>query len=327
MIFITGANGLVGSHIARFFLSNGVGPIVALKRANSNLSHLRKHSEKIDWVEGDILDVMLLEKQTRGAKAIIHCAGKVSFDKNDKQELYQVNVEGTKNIVNTCLKNNIPSLVFISSISTFGSIKTNGTISETYKKNTASLGSNYAITKYLAELEVWRGNMEGLRTVIVNPSVVIGPGNWQNSSVRLFDYVWKENVFTLDGHMNCVDARDVAEIIYRLYHLDINGEQFIINAERISYKDLFVQIARQFKKKPPGITVPRLALELFYGLDQCRSFITGKRALVTREIKNASKNALIYNNSKISKALDFSFRSVEETIEWTCKELCNGDYK
>jgi dihydroflavonol-4-reductase len=325
MIFITGATGLVGSHIARFFLANGEGPLVALKRGSSDLSHFDGFAEMITWVDGEILDVMLLEELTKGAKAIIHCAGKVSFDKNDKKELYQVNVEGTRNIVNTCLRNGIPNVLFVSSISTFGSIKTSGPILEKSKKNISTLSSNYAITKYLAELEVWRGNMEGLRTVIVNPSVVIGPGNWQNSSMRLFEYVWNGNIFTLDGHMNCVDARDVAEIIHRLYHLDISGEQFIINAERITYKDLFVQIARQFKKKPPLIKVPQAALDLVYRLDQCRSFITGKRALVTREIKNATKSSLLFNNSKIRSTLEFDFRPIDEAIRWTCQELQNRE--
>jgi dihydroflavonol-4-reductase len=323
MIFITGANGLLGSFIARSFILNGEESVVALKRANSDLSHLEGFNDKIQWVEGDILDMVLLEKQTIGVKAIIHCAGKVSFDKHDKEELYQVNVEGTKNIVNACLKNGIPNLLFVSSTSTFGSQKSNGTISECSKKNMASLSSNYAITKYLAELEVWRGNIEGLRTLIVNPSVVLGPGKWQNSSVRLFDYVWKENLFIVDGYMNCVDARDVAEIIYKLYQSNISGEQFIINAERISYKDLFVRIAMQFKKKPPGIKVPLPALELLHGLDQFRSFCTGKKAVVTREIKNAAKGTPHFNNSKIRKAIDFDFRSVEETIQWTCRELGN----
>lgn len=321
MIFITGANGLVGSFIVRSFLLKGTEKIVALKRTNSDLSQVQDFQDKIQWVDGDILDMLMLEQQTKEAKAIVHCAGMVSFNKKDKEELYSINVEGTKNIVNTCLKNSIPKLLFISSISTFVSHKSNGAISEHVKKNMSNLSSNYAITKYLAELEVWRGNIEGLQTVIVNPSVVLGPGKWQNSSMRLFDYVWKENLFTLGGHLNCVDARDVADIVYRLYQQNITGEQYIVNAERIAYKDLFDKIAKQFNKKPPIFKVPNIAIEVLYGLDQLRSFITGKKAVVTKEIKNAAKRSILFNSAKIKKELGFEFRSVEETIQWTCLKL------
>jgi dihydroflavonol-4-reductase len=325
MIFITGANGLLGSFIARAFLLNGNNNIVALKRPESDLSQVEDFKDQISWVDGNILDMLMLEQQTKEVEIFIHCAGKVSFDKNDKDELYNINVEGTKNVVNTCLKNNVPKLIFISSISTFGSQKSIGTISELSKKDIDNLGSNYAVTKYLAELEVWRGNIEGLETVIINPSVVLGPGNWQSSSVRLFDYVWKESLFAVNGHMNCVDVRDVADIVYRLCQMNIKSEQYIVNAERIAYKDLFVKIAKQFNKKPPRIVVPQLALEVLYGADQLRSFLTGKKAKVTKEIKNAAKGNQQFSSYKIKKALEFEFRPIEETIRWTCLEMHNKE--
>ena len=324
MIFITGANGFLGSFIVRTLLQKGVKNIVALKRENSDLSLVQDFANNINWVDGDILDMLLIEKYTKEASVVIHCAGKVSFDKSDKEVLYQVNVEGTRNMVNACLKNEVRQLIFVSSISTFGFHKSNGIISETSKKTFTAMPSQYALTKYLAELEVWRGNTEGLATLIINPSVILGPGNWYNSSVRLFHYVWKENLFSVNGYMNCVDARDVAEIIYRLMKHQSSGEQFIINAERITYQDLFAIIARHFNKRAPRIKLSRAALFLLFKLDQVRTLITGKKALITKEIKNATKSTLRFSSGKVKDQLDFDFRPIDETIKWACTELCKS---
>lgn len=321
MILITGANGLLGSCVARHFLAKGIKPVKALVRAESDLSHIEDIREKIQWVEGDILDQMALEKYIDKGDTVIHCAAKVSYNKKDKKELFDVNVEGVKNVVDACLKNGAAKLIHVSSIASFGNRDAGKVVNEDQKKNPAALKSNYAMSKYLSELEVWRGNIEGLNAVIINPSVIIGPAGWNNSSVRLFKYVWNENMFYIDGAMNCVDARDVAEIIYRLHERDFNGHQFIVSAERIAYPDLFEKIAKGFNKKAPWIKIPRVALGLISALDEVRCLITGGSVVITKEIKRAAKGSILFNSDKVRKELGIDFRSIDEAIQWTCREL------
>lgn len=322
MILITGTNGLLGSCVARTFLDKGVNPVAGLVRAESDLSHIDDIRGKIQLVEGDILDQMVLEKYIGKNDTVVHCAAKVSYSKKDKDELFRVNVEGTRNIVNACLKKGAAKLIHVSSIATFGSRHTTvEPLTESHRKSLSNLKSNYAVSKYLAELEVWRGVTEGLNGVMINPSVIIGPAGWNNSSAQLFRYVWNENLFTIDGAMNCVDVRDVAEIVVRLYEGDYSGEQFIVSAERISYPDLFEKIAKGFNKRPPRIKVPRMALDLIYILDQIRSIITGSRAVITKEIKKAARGSTRFSSAKVRKELDVDFRSIDEAVRWTCNEL------
>jgi len=312
---------LLGSCVTRHFLDKGVGPVKALVRANSDLSHLEDIPDKVQWARGDILDQVGLEKYIDEGDTVIHCAAMVSYDQKDKMELFRVNVEGTKNVVNVCLKKGAAKLIHVSSIASFGMKNPGEAVTEDHKKNPAALKSNYALSKYLAEMEVWRGNIEGLNAVMINPSVIIGPAGWNNSSVKLFRYVWNENLFFIDGAMNCVDARDVAEIVYRLYEGDFNGQQFIVSAERIAYKDLFEKIAKGFNKKPPRIKVPRAALGVVSVLDRVRRFVTGGRPVITTEIKRAAKGSIQFSSEKVRKELGVDFRSIEDAIQWTCDEL------
>lgn len=321
MVFITGANGLVGSFIARKFLSEGH-EVVGLKRAGSNLDSIADIREKINWVEGDILDLKALEKYLKGVELVVHCAAMVSYDRTDKEALFRTNVDGVANIVNVCLKNKVKKLLFVSSIASFGT-QINGSLTEKSKKNLAGISSNYGLAKYLAELEVWRGGEEGLKTIIINPSVVIGPGDWNKSSGQLFRYVWRENKFVINGSMNYVDARDVAEITYRLSTKNISGEQFIVNAGQITYQELFRKIAAGFGKKPPRIKLSGTTVKIAYVLDQVSSFITGRKARLTKELSRITKGATQFNNKKIVEALSYDFKPIDESIRWTCSKLIN----
>lgn len=319
MIFVTGANGLVGSFICRELLADDI-EIRALKRKNSDLSLLDGFGDRIHWLEGDILDESLLHRHMAGAEAVIHCAAIVSFSKKEAVSMHKINVEGTANIVNACLLLNIPRLVHVSSIAAIGRGKKSGTIDEDSQWENSHLNSRYAISKYQAELEVWRGIGEGLRAVIVNPSIVLGPGNWENGSSRIFKYAWDANPFYPKGHMNFVDVRDVALIVRRLLKSDITGERFILNGGNISYKDVLSKIALHFNKRLPAIKTNRVLLIAAFLLDQLRSVATGKKTLINRETIRLSSRNFKYSNHKIRSALDYTFEDPEETLAWASHE-------
>ncbi len=318
MLLITGATGLVGSFVARRFLQQGE-KIRALARPGADRRLLHDVEAQIDWVEGDVLDVLALEQALVGVTRVIHAAALVSFAPKDRRAMYQTNVQGTANVVNACLRAEIQKLLFVSSVAALGRpTRLSGNepvvISETAKWEESPLNSHYAKTKYLAELEVWRGASEGLPVVIVNPSVILGEGDWRRSSTQLFKYAFDERPFYPDGTLNYVDVLDVAEAVFRLLTSDIQSERFILNAGSLPYRDFLRNVAVAFGKKPPTLHVPRAATALFWRLEAVRSWLTGKAPLITRETAQSASRSFFFPNEKIRAAIGLEFRGLDETI-------------
>ena len=320
MIFITGCNGLVGSFVARTFIREGY-PVRALKRQSSDLRLVQDIAGQIDWVEGDILDLSGLARAIEGASVVIHSAAMISFSPADKARMHKINVEGTSNIVNVCLAKNVSQLCHVSSVAALGRKKNERIITEEAKWENSGYNSNYAQTKHLAELEIWRGIAEGLRAVIVNPSVILGPGNWEQGSTKLFKYVWDQHAFYTGGSINYVDVRDVSQIIFQLIRSEITLERFILNGGSIKIKELFDKIATRFGKKPPSVPVNPLLAAVAWRLEYMRSLITGKDPLITRETAQIAQKEYVYPNNKVKQQLGYTFYPVEDTIAWTCTEL------
>lgn len=322
MILITGCNGLIGSFIARKFLREGYS-IRAIRRQKSNMQLVKDIEHAIEWVEGDILDPLFLTKALTGIDTVIHAAAIVSFSPADHENMFKVNIEGTSNIVNACLTKNIRKLYYISSIAALGRNKQSSLINEEAQWESSAINSVYAETKHLAELEVWRGIAEGLQAVIVNPSIVLGPGDWDKSSTRLFKYIWEENPFYTEGCMNYVDVRDVADIIFRLINSEISSERFILNAGSISFRELFNKIAEQLEKKKPSIHIMPWMAAIAWRIERLRSLLTGSNPLITQETALLAQTSFAYDNSKIRRTLPYTFRNLDDSIAWTCTELKN----
>jgi len=320
MIFITGGNGLVGSAVIKRFLEAGI-TIRCLKREHSDLSLLDDVKDKVEWVEGDILDIKRIETYLDGIDTIIHCAAMISFQKSRYNEMYKVNVEGTRNLVNTALARSIKAFGYISSIATIGKSKTNTPLDETNMWVDSPTNSGYSKTKYLAELEVWRGMEEGLQGFIVNPSIILGSGHWQEGSTKLFKYAYDQRVFYPQGNINYVDVSDVAEVVFRLYKSEIYGERYILNAGNESYKTFLTKVAQSFNKRAPSIKA-RTSLALFaYFLDTIRHTLSRREPLLTIETLRMSRESNFYDSSKVTKALNFNFKDLDSTINAITRSL------
>ncbi|MDJ1468440.1 NAD-dependent epimerase/dehydratase family protein [Cytophagaceae bacterium DM2B3-1] len=320
MVFITGCNGLLGSFIAREFLKKGYS-VRALHRKQSDLSLVADIASQIDWVEGDIFDLSLLEKSIQHDDIVIHTAAIVSFSPHRKTEMFQTNVEGTTNIVNVCLEKDIKKFCFISSVAALGRTKKQTVLDESTMWEESDLNTNYAYTKYLAEVEVWRAFSEGLPAVIVNPSVVLGPGELEKSSTKLFRYVLNENKLYPQGFVNYVDVRDVAEAIFSLSTGKITGEKFILNAGTVTYRELLEKIAIQFNKRPPVWPVRTWMAELGWRAEWFKSLFSDKEPLLTRETARIAQTHYTYKNDKLKNELHFTYRELTDTVNWTCKTL------
>ncbi|MEJ8801054.1 NAD-dependent epimerase/dehydratase family protein [Pontibacter sp. H249] len=316
-VFVTGGSGLIGSFLIPVLLEKGY----TVKASYRAVIPQFPGADQVQWLEGDILDPLFLREALEGVKYVFNSAGLVSYAPQDKELLKQVNIEGTANVVNACLEHGQVKLCHVSSIAAVGRPKGATILTEKDKFDIAEEHSAYASSKYFGELEVWRGISEGLKAVIVNPSVVLGPSDWHRSSTQLFKYVYKEKPFYTQGGANFVDVRDVVEAMLQLTFSDISGERFILNAEQLSYKDFFTAVAKCFGKKAPGVKVPPFLTEIVWRVEHMRSWLTGGRPLITKDTARITGKQFFFSNEKVLKATTIQFRPVKHSLEWVCREL------
>jgi dihydroflavonol-4-reductase len=317
MIAVTGANGLLGSFIVRKLLDVNE-PFVAIVRKNSDTSVLDDVKARIQWRYADVLNPIELEDALDGVTKIIHAAAIVSFNPRRADEVMNINVNGTRNLVNESLAKGIRRFVYISSVAALGRQKNQRLIKEDNQWVDNPMNSVYARSKYMAELEVFRANEEGLSSVIINPSVILAPGNWNRSSGQLFKYVYSEKSFYTDAYLNYVDVRDVADLTYRLLASDISGERFIANAGKIHLRDFFNMVAKRFNRKAPTTKLNNGLLRLVARVEEVRTAIMGTEPVLTRETARLAGTDFLYNNEKIKKALPLEFQPIEASLDWCC---------
>ncbi|SIT90941.1 NAD-dependent epimerase/dehydratase family protein [Pontibacter indicus] len=317
-VFVTGGSGLIGSYLIPALVAQGH-RVRALYRGQVPAI---AQADQVEWVEGDILDIALLRRALQGVGYVFHCAGLVSYAPQDAELLQQVNVEGTANIVDACLEADEEiKLCHVSSIAAIGRNKEATVLNENSKWDAGEKQSAYAESKHYGEVEVWRGIAEGLQAVIVNPSVVLGPADWNRSSTRLFKYVYQQRPFYTPGSANFVDVRDVVEAMLRLTFSDVSGERFILNAGQLTYKEFFAEAARGFGKKAPSFKVSPGLAEVVWRLEHARAWLTGGRPLITKDTARVAAKSHVFDNQKVRKTTGMEFRSLAETIAWTCQGL------
>jgi len=338
MIFITGATGLVGSHLTLELIRSGQ-TVRALKRPGSSLEMVKKvfslyldqpevMFSNIEWVDGDILDIYSLEDAMKGVDEVYHCAALVSFLPQDRKRLIKINTEGTANVVNAALEKKVRKLCYVSSIAALGRPENQtDLIDENLVWKTSRHNSVYAISKYGAEREVWRGTAEGLDAVIVNPSIVLGVAGPGMGSSRIFNVVQEGLKFYPPGKNGFVDVRDVVRAMVLLMNNQIYNERFILSVENLQYKRLFELMAAALGKPAPRIKVNTIMSGLAWQLEKLRSKVTGEKPLITRETAHTAVQQYEYSNEKIKKALDFEFTPIEETIIHFCQVLTSSRSK
>jgi len=323
MVFVTGGTGLLGGYLLRKLLQEG-DEIIALYRTHYSDLLTQEELTKIQWIKGEILDTSLLGEICAKATKVYHCAGMVSFNPSKKLALMEINVTGTTNIVNACIEGNVEKLVYVSSVAALGRKNNTEIISENSPWLEDEDYSVYGLSKYLAELEVWRGISEGLNAVIVNPTIILGVGNWNDSSAALFKNVWNEFPWFTDGLTGFVFAGDVAEVMVQLMNSEINAERFILSAENLPYQTVFNKMASQFNKKQPHLKVTPLIASVVWRLEKLMQIFTGKDPLLTKETAATAQRKTYYNNQKLLKAIPaFNYTSIEKTIEICCSGYFN----
>jgi len=312
MVFLTGGTGLIGRYIASHLNENGH-TVKALCRS------LPAGANGIEWVEGDVTDPLSLHEAMRGAEVVVHAAAIVSFHPGQEKEMEAINVGGTRNVVNACLKLGVRRLVHMSSVSALGRYPGSQTIDEDAPWHGGS--SAYGKSKYEAELEVTRGQEEGLQVAIVNPSVVLAPGAFHRSTGRLFRYSLDGRPFYTDGLAGIVDVRDVCRFINLLVEGAGTGQRFLLNAGMISWRELFCELSVRFGTRPPFIRIPPGALTVAAWLETIRALFTGQEPLITAEAVRLASEPHIYHAARSESLTGFRYRELQETFDWVCSEI------
>lgn len=324
MILVTGGTGLVGSHLLLQLVQNSGMRVRALYRNEEKLAAIRTffaHKDKlvlfdkVEWVKGDILDVPSLEMAFDDVVYVYHCAGFISFDPSDEVALRKTNIEGTANVVNFCIDRKVNKLCHVSSIAALGDLEANETVvCEASKWNAERLHSDYAISKYGAEMEVWRGQQEGLNVVIVNPGVILGEGSWTQGSGLLLNRVWKGLSFYTKGITGYVAVDDVVRMMIDLMQSDVVGKRYVVVAENISYEDIIAKIAQRMGVKPPKRWAKSWMLQVAWRIDGVLSWL-GKKRFLTRQGAASLENTDLISNEQSIIELGFVYESIDDCLD------------
>ena len=331
MILVTGGTGLVGSHLLYKLVQNNnrVRAIFRTKDKIQAVKHVFSYYtedvdtlfSKIEWIKGDIMNIPDLNNAFKGVTHVYHCAAFISFDPKYYHALRQINIEGTANIVNLCLSNNVDKLCYVSSTAAVGAEVNNKLITEESPWNKDEDHNVYAITKYGAEMEVWRGCNEGLDVVIVNPGVIIGPGFWQFGSGSFFKRIYKGLKYYTTGITGYVAVEDVVTIMILLMKSTIKNERYIVVAENLSFQSFFTKIAHALNVAPPKKQASMLMLQIVWRMDWIRSKLYGKHRRLVRHTVTTIQSATNYDNSKIKRDLNYEFSSLDASISSTSQHF------
>jgi dihydroflavonol-4-reductase len=327
MILVTGGTGMVGAHLLLRLTQSGHS-VRAIYRNEKAIEKTRKVFSyvgqdvdllfsKIEWVAADITDIPSLESAFLGVEKVYHIAALVSFDERDAKRMRTVNIGGTANVVNLCLALKVKKLCFVSSIAAISKSVQKSFIDEEDEFNLLTSNYSYAITKYGAEMEIWRGLEEGLDVIVVNPGVIIGPGFWKENSGVLFSMIDQRGMFYTEGITGFVGVDDVVSIMVKAMDSKIVNERFILVSENVCFKEVLFLIADLLGRKKPNIKVTSFVAEIGWRLAWLKSFVFGGVNAFSRHTAKSANNKSYYTSKKVLHAFDFQFEKIESVVNKT----------
>ena len=324
MNLITGATGIVGSHVLAELLKTNQ-KCLALYRKETRKQRTQNYlqllgfspeliEQQIHWKAADLFDPAALEQAFEGVKRVFHCAARVAFAPSEDQAVLETNIKGTTLMVDLALKHKIEKFAFVSSIAALGSLD-GGMLNEKSQWNPEATQTAYAWSKYLSEMEVWRGQEEGLDCVIVNPGIILTDAFWRRSSGAFTQRAKKQNSFYPPAQTGFVTATEVARAITTLMSSKIQGERFILVTVNKTYKEIFTALAAPWGHQGPRKRLQKFWLWIFYyGEYLLGIFKLKKRVLSKGLIANLFSTAS-YDGSKIEQMSDFRYTPWGESIQ------------
>jgi len=327
-ILVTGGTGLIGSYLLRKLVSIGFTNVSAIKLPNDRAHLVNDISDDIDWAIADVRDQVAMHDLFEGVEIVIHCAGMISFWSKEFKAMHDVNVRGTEHVVNLCLEHDVKRLIHLSSIEALGKNEDDSPMNEQTEWKEEMEHSRYAVTKYFGELEVWRGNAEGLNTVIYNPALVLGTGYWDHGPMKLITDIYNGLNYFPRGSIAMIDVRDLVDtIVSNLDNVSLSGERIIIGSYNKNYKTFMDAIALGLEVEKPTKTLSGAAAQLAITLEKFKSLFTKTKPLINKETYLVTNQKLEYSFEKLNEKIDFTSRPFEKTIEDICGTFKNSYVK
>jgi nucleoside-diphosphate-sugar epimerase len=312
-VLITGATGFIGSYIARKMLEDDNIYLTAIKRSTSDLSLIQPVKNKIEWVDCDLSDFLLIHDLVGKADVVIHSAGLVTTSGRNRKQLFKTNIEGTANLINAAIDHSVSRFIHISSVAAFGYSKNE--IDETTEWSSEGMKSNYALSKHLGEREAWRGYAEGLNMTIISPSFVLGGSHWNHGPLKMIQFLDQGMKFYPIGSNGIVDVRDMAKMTSEIVQRhDLSGQNIICSGYNISHLDLMNRINAKLGKSPPKIPLKGIIGALSWRMEYVRAAILNENPLFGKEGYKISAGQFRYNNEKSKTLLNFEYLPLEKTI-------------
>jgi dihydroflavonol-4-reductase len=326
VILVTGATGLLGSHLTATLLMQNkkvralYRDKIKIKNTKQILSYytneVDKYFSQIEWCEADVTDYFSLQEPFAGVTEVYHCAGLVSFDENDSKLLYAINAEGTEHVINTCLEKGIKRFCHVSSVATLQIEANKKYVDEFSVWKTSSGNSSYAITKYRGEFEAWRGAAEGMNVLVVNPSVILGAGCWGQSSTQLITRCYNGLPVYTEGVTGYIDVRDVAACMIRLMNENKFGHRYILNSENCSFKEITHQLQQNFNKPTSKIKAGKFLLNVALVFSAITNIFSHKKSIITKSVIQSAQKKTYYDNTKVCKELSCQFIPVKDSLAY-----------
>lgn len=316
MILVTGASGFLGRHLLEALQDQPL-PVRALY--NSHTPTTRYPS--VSWQKCNLLDIFEIADAMKGVTHIYHCAGIVSFDPKRKHAVIEENKTMTAHIVDAALDQQVERLIHVSSIAALGRGVPTGTdgmlhLDENTEYEEHNRNSSYSQGKFCAEMEVWRGMAEGLSAAILNPSLILGEGNWEEGSAHLMKIVYSEFPWYTSGINGWVDVKDLVRAMVLLMNSSVSEERFIINNGNYAYKEIFTKMAQALHRKPPHKKAGSFITEIVWRLEYLKSLIAGKTITISKETARTAQLKCEYDNKKFLKLFpEFKYTPIDNTIE------------
>ncbi|MFT4062069.1 MAG: NAD-dependent epimerase/dehydratase family protein [Edaphocola sp.] len=313
MILVTGASGFLGLHLLRA-LAQGAEPVRALYHSTPPTVQY----SNVSWQACNLLDVYAVEEAMQGVDKVFHCAATVSFSGSEAAKMIDDNVLATQHVVDTAVAFGVARLIHVSSVAALGRAvadENSGIITEDTHWTESKANTAYAQSKFMAEMEVWRAMAEGLNAAIVNPSIILGEGNWDKGSANLMRVVDKEFPWYTTGVTGWVDVQDVAAALVLLMYSNVVEERYILSAGNFSYKEIFTLMAHALGRKPPSQLASPLMTEVVWRTEVFKAWLTGKKTAVTKETARTAQTKCFYGNEKFLEQFpSFTYTPIETTI-------------
>lgn len=321
-ILVTGGTGLIGSYLLRKLVASGYQNIFGLKRSTSPLHLLEGVYDKVRWFDADVRDSVSMHDHFIGVDTVIHCAGMISFWPKEFREMYDVNVIGTANVVNLSLEHGVNQFIHLSSIEALGKNEDDSPIDERTEYKEEMQHTKYANTKYLGELEAWRGQAEGLNTVIYNPALVLGAYYWDHGPMSMIKEIYQGLNYYPQGSIAMIDVRDLVDVIVsNLDNKSLQGERIILGSYNQKFKKIFDSIAANLEVSKPTKALKDNLAQLVIFFEKIKSLFSGSKPLINKETYLVANQQLSYSFDKINQKASFNPIPFEKTIADICSSF------